>query len=36
MTLTTERQQFESWFTKKIPEKPLGYKKTASGEYQAA
>ncbi|MFI7997844.1 DUF551 domain-containing protein [Serratia marcescens] len=34
MTLTTERQQFESWFTKKYPRSHWGTKKTASGEYQ--
>ena len=34
MTLTTERQQFEEWFTKKYPRSHWGIKKTASGEYQ--
>ncbi|EPE3622662.1 hypothetical protein ACSIA8_000661 [Serratia marcescens] len=34
MTLTTERQQFEEWFTKKYPKSHWGIKKTASGEYQ--
>lgn len=34
MTLTNERQQFESWFTKKYPRSHWGTKKTASGEYQ--
>lgn len=34
MTLTTGRQQFESWFTKKYRRSHWGTKKTASGEYQ--
>ncbi|MBH2794522.1 hypothetical protein I5Q20_00390 [Serratia marcescens] len=34
MTLTTERQQFEEWFTNKYPRSHWGIKKTASGEYQ--
>lgn len=34
MTLTTERQQFEEWFTKKYPRSHWGVEKTASGEYQ--
>ncbi|WP_312427439.1 hypothetical protein [Serratia sp. (in: enterobacteria)] len=34
MTLTTDRQQFESWFTKKYPRSNWGVMKTASGEYQ--
>lgn len=34
MTLTTERQQFESWFTKKYPRSHWGVEKTAGGGYQ--
>lgn len=34
MTLTTERQQFEEWFTNKYPRSYWGVEKTASGEYQ--
>lgn len=34
MTLTTERQQFEAWFTNKYPRSYWGVEKTASGEYQ--
>ncbi len=32
--LTTERQQFEAWFTNKYPRSYWGVEKTASGEYQ--
>lgn len=32
--LTTERQQFEEWFTNKYPRSYWGVEKTASGEYQ--
>lgn len=34
MTLTTERQQFEEWFTNKYPRSYWGVEKTESGEYQ--
>ncbi|TXE64802.1 hypothetical protein [Serratia nematodiphila] len=34
MTSTTERQQFEEWFTNKYPRSYWGVEKTASGEYQ--
>lgn len=34
MKLTTERQLFEGWFTKKYPRSYWGVEKTASGEYQ--
>lgn len=33
-TLTTERKQFEEWFTNKYPRSYWGVEKTASGEYQ--
>lgn len=32
--LTTERQQFEAWFTNKYPRSYWGVEKTESGEYQ--